>query len=474
MTIQTSVPASNRVPGTFFEFNIANAARGLVSLIQRIALVGVQSAAATKTAVEVNEVFAESEGDLFYGQGSELALMVKFAFRGSRDIGVAVQVHAIGIADPAGTAALHTFTVTGSPTEVGEVKLRIAGRVIRAAVGIGDSVTVIALSIVDAISEQLPELPITVGSAIGVVTTTAVVLNENGSDVVHEVDDVPAGVTVVAANSVPGVGVSDITLSLDVLADKDYDFVAIANHKAADITDFTTHLDAMFAAGVKRWRFGLMTDTTSLATGQALATAADDFRQVVVEAEDFRNTPGEISAYLAGILGGAADPALPWNNVELPTLFLPDPANVPTAAELNSGINGGLFMLSVNENQSRAKIVRAVTTQVSLSSAPFFALLDLTIPRTMHFAARQVDIQLLLQFARAKKNDATIRRVRSVVLSTLKLLEAQEQLQNVSARANELIVETDSTNPDRLNVAIPTSVVPPLNQIVNVINLIVE
>lgn len=474
MTISNSVASSNRVPGTFFEFNIANAARGLVSLIQRIALVAVQSAAATKIAVEVNEVFSEAEADLFYGQGSELALMAKYAFRGSRDIGVAVQVHAIGIADPAGTASEHTFTITGVPTENGEIKIRIAGRVIRSAVNLGDSVTALATALSDAISEQLTELPVTVGSAVGVVTTIAVVLNENGSDVVHEVDDVSAGIAVVAAESVPGVGVSDITASLDVLADKDYDFVATANHQAADILDYTTHLDTMFAAGVKRWRFGLLADTASLATGQALASAADDFRQIVIEAEDFRNTPGEIAGYLAGILGGAADPALPWNNVALPSLFLPDPANVPTAAELNSGINGGLFMLSVNENQSRAKIVRAVTTQVSLSSAPFFALLDLTIPRTMHFAARQVDAQLLIQFARAKKNDATIRRVRSVVLSTLKLLEAQEQLQNVSARANELIVETDPTNPDRLNVAIPTSVVPPLNQIVNVINLIVE
>jgi phage tail sheath gpL-like len=194
----------------------------------------------------------------------------------------------------------------------------------------------------------------------------------------------------------------------------------------------------------------------------------------VIEAEDFRNTPGEIAAYMAGILGGAADPSVPWNNVELPSLYLPDPANIPTQAELSSGINGGLFMLSVNENQSRAKIVRAVTTQVSLASAPFYSLLDLTIPRSMIFAARQADIQLRQQFHRAKKNASTIRRARSVVLEVLFSLEDLEILQNVAEHAGELIVETNEFSPDRLDVAIPTSVVPPLNQIVNVINLIVE
>lgn len=474
MAIQTSVPAATRRPGTFFEFNIANAARGLVALTQRIALVGAFDSSGTATALTLYEVFSEQEADDLFGQGSELALMCKYAFRGQRDIGVPVQVWAVPIADPAGTAQAQTFTVTGTATESGEVVIEIAGRTVRAPVTNGDVQNTIASALKDRIDEQLPELPITAGVAINVVTCTHVNTGVNGNSTQYKVVSTPSGVTVVDANSASGAGTIDITLALDELADKDYDLVACSNHTSTDVTDYAAHLSSMFNPGTKRWRSTVMAETGSLATGQALATAADDFKQMVISAEGFKNTPGEVAAYVCGILGGAADPALPWNNVALPSLFLPETADIPTNTEIESGIGGGLFMLSVNEQQTEAKIVRAVTTQTTLNSAPFFALLDYTISRTMFFAARQVDAQLLIQFQRAKKNARTIRRVRSVVLSTLVLLEGLELLQNVEARAGELQVETDATNPDRLNVAIPTSVVPPLNQIVNVMNLIVE
>jgi phage tail sheath gpL-like len=474
MTIQTSVPTSTRKPGTYFEFNIANAARGLAALAQRIVCVAAQHASATQAALTPRQVFSEADCDTFHGRGSELALMAKYSLRGSRDIRVPVQVWTVAIADPAGTAATHTFTVTGTATASGEIVIGIAGVVIRAAVATGDVQNTIAASIKSAIDGYLAEIPVTPGVATNVVTITNRITGANGNDVLAEVTGTVSGVTVVAAAGVAGSGVYDITAALDTLADKDYDFIAVYNHTSTSNADLAAHLDGMFAPGTKRWRQTIMAERGTLATAQALATGANDYRRVVVSAEGFRNTPGQIAAYLAGIMGGAADPALPWNNVELPSLALPNAADVPTTAEIESGIGGGLLVLSVNEQQSAAKIVRAVTTQTLLAAVPFYALLDLTIPRTMFFVARQVDVQLSLQFQRAKKNAATLRRIRSVVLGVLTFLEEIELVQNVSAHAGELVVETNGTNPDRVDVAIPTSVVPPLNQMVNVINLIVE
>jgi len=101
-------------------------------------------------------------------------------------------------------------------------------------------------------------------------------------------------------------------------------------------------------------------------------------------------------------------------------------------------------------------------------------MLDVTISKSMFFVARQVDIAEKQAFPRAKKSQRTKRRLRAVVLQRLKLIEENEIVQNVDALAGELIVDNNATNPDRLDVAIPTSIIPPLNQIVNVINLIVE
>jgi phage tail sheath gpL-like len=475
MSIQTSVPVSTRRPGTFFEFNIANAARGLVPLERRIVLVGMQGAAATKTALEVNQVFSEADADLFYEQSSELALMAKFALRSGKRFGVSAEVWAIGIAAPTGVAATNTFTVSGTATASGEVILGIAGRTIRAPVANGDSDATVAAAIDSAIQEQEVDLPVTTGVVAAVVTITHLTTGVNGNDVVAEtLDDSVSGITVAAAVGVAGTGAYDITTALDNLGDKDYDLVAIGNHESTDVADLASHLDDMFDPGTKRWRHTIMAETGTLSTAQALATAADNFRQMVVTAEGFRNTPAEIAAYVGMPIASEPDPALPFNSVTLPDLTLPDPADIPTNAEIESAIGGGLLMLSANEQQTQALIVRGVTTQVTLSSSPFFVMLDVTISKSMFFTARQVDSALKVAFPRAKKSGRTKRRVRSVVLQRLKAVEEQEIIQNVDALAGELLVEDNPTNPDRLDVAIPTSVVPPLNQIVNVINLLVE
>ncbi len=476
MTIITSVPASTRTPGNYFEFNIATAARSLTALIQRLALVGAQTSAATATVNEPVQVFSDAEADTLFGQGSEAALMVKWASKGAATIGVGVQIWVAPLADAAGTAATYTFTITGSATEAGEVVIRIAGRTIRVAIANGDTATVAGVTMNDAIDEQLPDLMVTAGNAVGVVTITAVNTGVNGNDIFAEVttDPIPAGLNVVAAAGIAGAGATVTTPSLDNLGDKDYDVVVLANHTTADITNNTSHLDTMFAAGTKRWRHTMMAERGTLATAQVLATAADNFRQTVISAEGFRNTPGEIASLNAGIIGGAVQPNLPWNNVELGPLFLPDSSDIPTGAEVEAGINGGLWMLSANEQLSRAKIVRAVTTQVTFNSAPFFSVLDYGISRTFYNVARQVDAKLASQFSRALKDAATLGRIRSTILEVLEALELLRQVQNVALHAPELVVETDLTNPDRANAAIPASIVPGLNQIVSVINVFVE
>lgn len=477
MTIATTVPASTKTPGFYFEFNVANAARGLVPLPRRIAIVAAQGATATKTVVTVNQVFSEADADSFYEQGSEAALMAKFGLRAGKNFGKAAEIWAVGIA-PVGVAATFTFTVTGTATAAGDIVLGIAGRQIRVPVNIGDINTVVAAQIVSSIDEQLVNLPVTASAAVGVVTTLANQIGVNGNDVFHEVVSSITGTTVVAAAAIAGTGAYDITAALDILNDKDYEVVAAMNHTSVDIADFASHLVDMFAPGTKRWRHTIMGERGTLGTAQALATAADDFKQMVVSAEGFRNTPGELAMSAGTRIAAEDDVTLPFNGVDLAELALPDPADIPTQAEKESGIGGGLLMLTTNEAQTRAEIVRAVTTQVTLSSAPFFVMLDVTISKGLFEVARQGEIAQKIAFARAKKSERTKRRVRSIWLRVLFDLEDAEVVQNVAANAGELVVEDindDPTlSPDRFNVAVPTSIIPPLNIVANVLNLITE
>jgi len=186
------------------------------------------------------------------------------------------------------------------------------------------------------------------------------------------------------------------------------------------------------------------------------------------------NTPGEIAAYLAAVAAAEEDPAQPFNDIPLPDLYLPDAADIPTTAEIEAAIAGGMTILATNDRGTRARLVRYVTSKTEHEGVPFEALLDLTIPRSMAYAARQVDTRLGLKFRNVKRSERNRQAIRAEVLDVLYKLEEAEVLQNVEAHKDELAVEPDADVPTRLNVAIPTSVIPPLAQIAGELALLVE
>src|SRR5690349_9214921 len=111
--IETGVPATDLVPGTFHKFDITSGARGLVAIVYTIALIGLMLAGGTAVAGTPYEIDSENIGDTRFGAGSELSLMCRAAFDAGRRYGAMPRVFAVAVADPAGTAATRTFTVTG-------------------------------------------------------------------------------------------------------------------------------------------------------------------------------------------------------------------------------------------------------------------------------------------------------------------------------------------------------------------------
>jgi len=479
VTILHSLTASTRRPLRSVEFNIAAAQRGLVPLDARLLCIGTKLAAGTATAETPTEVFDEADADAKFGKSSAVALMLRFAMKAARAYGKSPRFFGAGVAEPgAGVANAQTITITGPATASGNLHLRIAGRDI--VVGIANSAVQndIAADLEGVIDEKVAELPGTAGVATNVVTFTHAAKGENGGDVLIEVVSKPAGVGVTIATSAAGSGVIDITASLDAAEGQDFKFIAIENHKSADITDLATHLASMWAATTKRFRFAFVGGRASLATQQALASAADDFKVVQITAENFPLLPGEMAAGIAAIRAGEDDPALHINELELGWCPLPlSDADLPTDAEIESAIAGGMTILTANAARTKAMTSRVVTTKVTHASVPFYALLDVTIPLSMVYAAQQVDIAQALATAQQrnkKKTQGTKDRVRSVTYAKLKQIEELEIIQNVDAHAGELTVEDDPVVVERIVTAIPTSVVPILNQIANVINLIQE
>lgn len=472
MAIQTGVPSDILRPGTFQTYDISQAQRGLVPVRRRVVLVGAMATGAPATALVPRQIFVSSESDALYLPGSELALMARAAIKAAAKYGTSPEIWAQPVADPGGgVKATKTFTFTGPATATGDMQIDVAGRPIIFGVLTGDIATVIAAKYKKALDALAFDLPAVASIASAVVTTTAVNAGVNGNDISAILKQAPTGVGCVIAVGVAGTGAYDITPPTDVLVDKTYHGKVIANHTVTDVTKMAAHLDLVNGYDAKKFSFGYLAETGTLSTATTLSTGANKETISIVSAEGWPSMPGELAAQMAVTIEAEEKTQRSHNGVEL-DLPLPPDAAVPTPAEQNTAIAAGLNILSVVNG--KAVIVRAVTTKTTLNGATFLAVLDISVMRTFFYTMTQIDEGWRLAFPREDASTRTAKRVYTNTLSTLRKVEADGRIQNVEAHKGELVVEVDPNVIGRFNVAVPTSVIPPLHQIVGKNLLLLE
>lgn len=477
MSLTTSVPSNLKTPASYHTFQHVKAGGSLVPLPLRVLLVGVKGSAGTATAEVPVQVFDLADAITKAGQGSELALMCAKGFEqgllnGSSGRGGTPEIWICPIAAPgASVAAAQTLTVTVTTAVAGTVIIRIAGRTIYVGVSAGDTQDAIAGAIEDAIDALARELPITASVATNVVTCTHVTTGTNGNDVVYEVVSVPSGVSIASAQSAAGTGTVDITAALDAAVDKNYDAVAISIHSGAAVTDALAHLTAMWGYAQKFWRWVFMGDKASLATAQGYATSADTEKMVIVSYEGSPSLPSEIAAAAAVAAFGVERPNANYDGVEI-ALYPPATSSVYTAAELESALAGGVTPLIPTTSGARSKIVRLVTTKITQSAAPFYALADLAFSRTLAFRAQQYEVQYLTRFQQEVIDgdlddpEATLlARVRDMCVEVDREMGRLKYLRDVEDLIPEIRVEEAVSPAGRLLVQAPCRVAGPLHQV---------
>jgi len=466
MTINHNVPSTTRKPGVYHEFDLTSSAQSLVPLTNRVLLIGVQGSTATATADEVSQVFDELTADAAYEAGSEVALMIRKALETGRALGVQPEIYAAGIADPGGTAATYTITVSAGTAVAGDIVFRIGEVAFRAGVSTGDDENAVATAIANAVDGKLAQIPVTQGTVANVVTLTLNYTGENGNDLIVQIDDVGlTGMTVVAAAGVAGAGVSTPTTALANALVGDFESVAISNRKSADVTLLQTHLTAAWAASAKRWRFGFIGSNDTLSTETTLAGTANDERICVTTYEQSPSMPMQIAACMAVTVSARELPNFNWDGQEVP-LALPPDASAYTDTEIETAIAAGATPLSPNNARTATEVVRLLTTKTLEGGNPFENVRDLAIMRGLVFTTRQIDVQLTQQFKGVNKSAQVLKRIRSVTFGVLKSLEAIGVTQNVDSLFPQLVVEQDPFVATRAVINVPESIIPNLHQIV--------
>ena len=346
---------------------------GLSRVEQAIILLGTVVASSTIKKNELRQVFSSDEVGQLTGMGSELHLMSTGVFKNTAGIPAYILPATEG-----GAASVHQISVTGTATAAGELLIRIAGKVVPLSISNGDSNSVIATAIKDAVDKN-NSLPVTAAASGGNATLTAkwkgntsdaitVTVNAFSSD-----PTIPAGVTLAITKPTAGSGTVDISPALNSISE-DQDMTILV-HSYTD----STNLGKIEALENSRWNPEVVKGFIAVGCVSGThteATTITDARNSFVSCLVGRQGVPEHTAEVAGALGGSiaqsasADPALQMHTIKLSGLTLPN-SGMWGWAERNSALKKGCSTIKgIGNDVVISQLRNTFTTSDTGAAAP--------------------------------------------------------------------------------------------------------
>ncbi len=417
------------------------------------------------------------------GVGSPLARMYERFF----SLNKSTPVLLLPMAEPTGVVATGDITVTASPTQAGVLSLYIAGQKIAVQVDAGDAVDVIATAVVDAITAATT-LPVTAVAAAGVVTLTSKWKGETANDIRVDLnvlgtnggERLPTGlaVTLPAGGTLAGgTGVPDWTIAIANLGDEPYEYVGLGMNDSGTLLAWDTEYGFTDSG-----RWGWLRE----AYGHVVTARRDDYADLFAYGPS--NNSGVISilafepgsptplyewvgAYCARAAGALSiDPARPLQTLTLDGIR-PAPKHQrfnKTQANALAGV--GLAVQMVNQADVPAIGREQTTYQKNTLGQADNAYELMTTLATLAELFRRMRQSITNKYPRCKLANngtrfgpgqaiVTPNMIKAELVAEYRFDEYDGLVENGDAFKNNLIVERDSTDPNRINVLYPPDVV---------------
>lgn len=473
-----AVPSDIRVPFVFVEFDASRAQTGPQIKPYKILAIGQRTASGTVAELEPTLVTSAADAATFFGAGSMLHGMAERLFANNR---VTEAWFVAQDDDGTGIAATKTLTVTGTSTAAGTVYLYIAGRRLRVAIPAASDANAIAGLIDAAVTAAAGNLPVTSGVATNVVTLTAKNAGLEGQSIDvrlnYGADEfLPAGVTSIAvANGVSGANNPDIDDVWPLLGEVQYDVMAVGYaDKGAGSTFLKLDLELESRWGPLRTNDGVafigLSDThANLIT---YGSAVNSKHVSVMGVTGSPTPPWAWAAAVAGIVAryGQADPARPFQTLELLDVLAPAQADRYTLQEQDLLLKNGVATFQVNDDGT-VRAGRLISTyQTNAVGTPDVAFLDVTTHLTLGFLRWDFRARIGAKYARHKVGGDDVRPAPGQAIITPRIAygealaifrtwEEQGLVEDAEQFKAELVVERDATDPSRLNWYLPPNVV---------------
>lgn len=463
------ISATNRVPGTYVNYNFTNGSRALATDDQYLVILAQRMATGSVAALTPTDVYSGEEAAVYFGRGSQAHRMAVKAIGANGNIQLAVC--ALND-DDAGVAAVGYVRLTETAQSSGQVRLQVADTTLAVAVSSGDTGADLMASLVAVINNK-PDLPLTAAMGTMVIgqddagkdkTASAVVLTARnkgncGNEIGLSLAVTASGITGRWINMANGQGDPDISAALAAIYSAGHTVIILPYSTTDALSALATHLNDVSGPVEQRGAMGVTGFNGTLAAGTTLTSKVNTARITTGWHHGSALTAGEIAAAYAATIVKESDPSEPIDNAVITGLDITPQADWPMRTEMEKALHNGLTPFNVVG--INVQLVRAISTYVKNSEGiedP--TLLDITTIRTLDYIRKTWRTRMSQRFPNGGKlTDRRLAKIVSETLDVLYALEALEMVENIDTHKSQVTATRNAQDDTRADVAIPAPVV---------------
>ena len=473
----SNMPSNVRVPLFYAEVDNSQANSGAQT--QRALIIG-QTTAAGNGAVNVPVLCrGVSDAQAKGGLGSMLALMTA-AYKASDSFG---EVWLLPLADAQGSVASSgSLLVAGTPSGEAIISLYIGGQRISLAVTTSEEAKAIAKGLATLVNSSA-NLPVTAQASDATVKFTAKNKGAAGNDIDLRLNYLgtsggevtPAGLTLTITAMAGGATNPVLDTILAGLGDEAFDFIV------SPYTD-TTSLNALknlLNDKTGRWSYAsqiyghvFAAQCGTLATLATAGNARNHQHESIMGIHDSPSPPWVWAADLAGTAAVAlrADPGRPLQTLTLSTVLAPPPSSRFGLSERNTLLWDGISTFTV-ANDGTVAIENLITTYQKngaggaddsyLQVETLFLLMYVLRAQRSLVTSKYARVKLAADGTRFAPGSAIVtpKIIKADLIAQYGALEYAGFVQDAKAFAKGLIVEKNRTNPNRVDVLWPGTLI---------------
>lgn len=460
------IPSNIRVPLFYAEFDNSRAVKGLALQIYKVLMLGQKTSAGTATADTPYLVSSADQAKGLFGVGSMLHRMAVKWFKNNKS----TELWVIAQADNgAGVLATGSITVTGPATGAGTVSLYVGGQLIQVAVASGDAQNAIATAINAAINAAT-DLPVISTVATNVVTVTAKNKGTNGNKIDlrinYQSDEVsPTGVALAFVAMVNGATNPVLTNAISAMGEEQYNLIVNPYVDATSLTAIEAELLDRWGPIRKNEGVAIAVANDTVGNLTTLGNSRNSKHSVIVGIEKSPNPPEEIAAAIVGqvALSASIDPARPFQTLGLTGILAPAMVDRFLWSERNTLLTDGIASLNSGPG-GIVQIERLITTyQLNSFSVADVSYLDLNVMLVLSYLRYSFGALMTSRYPRHKLAQdgtrfgpgqavITPKVAKAECFSIFRQWEEKGLVEGFDQFKNDLIVEIDDTNVNRMNI----------------------